>query len=310
MFDCFTLLQKNERLDSNDQKKAIENLTPFVKLKVEKHPEDETISVKSYDKPQNLVKLIRDYVFVSVDLTKDQKSNYKRLLEIAKDNKKTNWTTIRDDYNKLNEIPGVATANTLHWYKVTQSLFDFWVEHKGGISRIVKPTQSELIPQDALDDYKDILEKNTLDFLNFSNSKDSTREQDFEGLAIQLVKCSKGEVDKIIPITITDQKIVDSIVRTMKKMGEVNEKIQEVLDGKNSHAKAALMNQTIGASATLHFQSLVELEKNIETPSWIDESLDEELYKQLIRSLERDFLMLSSELIWKHWDTRIALVSN
>jgi len=70
------------------------------------------------------------------------------------------------------------------------------------------------------------------------------------------------------------------------------------------------MKRIIGVTAPVHFATLIDAPQNLTVPRWIDTNKDHALYKMLLRNVERDFKGLSSDVQWREWDLRLALVDD
>jgi hypothetical protein len=70
------------------------------------------------------------------------------------------------------------------------------------------------------------------------------------------------------------------------------------------------MRRIIGVTAPLHCQLIVDASQDFDIPRWIDTNKDHALYKMLLRNVERDFKGLSSDVQWREWDLRLALVDD
>jgi len=219
---CFKLVQHFYNIEETKiQDTVLAKLQSTVDDFVEKNTDIDFAEVKDKTK-RTLVQCIRDYVFAGANLSKYQKSDYKRVIEIAmkQNHAKVNWTT--------------------EWLKVTEEEFVTWLQQ--GIHNITRTNSSE----NNETNFKEIRDvASNLCFATHSVNGDGSQCSVFpiechtkgtlmegnnnEGWAVIVAKFVTKDKFTLVPVPLFNQNIVDSSLKKVHEEVTKNEVLAKAM---------------------------------------------------------------------------------
>jgi hypothetical protein len=138
IWSCFELVQNVYKIEDSDvQTSLIEELRDVV-FNFVTDTNDVDMSTKGKQaKSMSVVQCVRDYVFVGAELSKHQKSDYKRVMDIARDKTDKYWTQNEEkSWDTFAETLGREPDADLSWKTVDKELFVSWIRQ--GIHNITR----------------------------------------------------------------------------------------------------------------------------------------------------------------------------
>jgi hypothetical protein len=225
LWKCFSTVQEFYKLEGPVQ----------IELKKEllKYTNDRAMIVKDVDFVENktagFVEIVRNYVFVGASISKHQKSDYKRVIEIAMNAKHE-----KGDWGKNYKSQGRETVEEMNWKEVDERGFTTWITQ--GIHNITRNKKDGLSDGRKLEDIQDNLMLLGDDIWHKVN--DTWLEGNVNaGFAVMLVQFSDTEKFTIVPVVDQSTKTVNSVSRAINKIVEDSENL-------NSFIKSEIQDRT------------------------------------------------------------------
>ena len=217
LWECFNTVQKFYALEGSVQIELRKELL--------KHTNDMAMIVNDVDFKENkaagIVEIVRNYVFVGANISKHQKSDYKRVIEIAMNAKHE-----KGKWDKNYKAQGRETVEEMTWKEVDERGFTTWITQ--GIHNITRNISDAPKNETKLEDIQANLM--TLSDDVFYKVKDTFLDGNVNaGFAVMLVNFSSTEQFTIVPVVDQSPKTVNSVVRAINKIAEDSEQLNAIM---------------------------------------------------------------------------------